>query len=103
VNFLRAVSLGYRWHRPRSLHPLKMTTQCACKRIRWGGVGVVEAPIADTSLADGLFWPSPSSGICMTGAMGWRGGRAGFPLFLMVPSRSPWFRGVFFVMGGHIP
>ena len=49
-----------------------------------GGVGVVEAPIADTSLADGLFWPSSLSGICTTGAMHWRGGRAGIPLFLVV-------------------
>jgi hypothetical protein len=40
----------------------------ACTRIRRGGGGVVEAPVADTSLADGLFWPSPSSGICTTGA-----------------------------------
>jgi len=49
------------------------TALSACTRIRWGRVGVVEAPIADTSLTDGLFWPSPSSGICMTGALGWRG------------------------------
>ena len=40
----------------------------ACTRICWGGVRVVEVLIADMSLADGLFWPSPSSGICTTGA-----------------------------------
>ncbi len=53
------------------------TTLSACMRIRWGGVGVVEAPIADRSLADGLFWPSPSSGICMTGTSNWRRGGQG--------------------------
>ena len=49
-----------------------------------GGVRVVEAPITDTSLADGLCWPSPSSGICTTGATHWRGGRAEIPLFLAI-------------------
>ena len=64
------------------------TVLSACTRICWGGVGVVEAPIADTSLADGLFWPSPLSGICTTGATRWRGGRAGIPLFLVVSIAS---------------
>ena len=57
------------------------TALLACTRIRWGGVGVVEAPIADTSLADCLFWPSPSPSICTTGATSGRGGRAGMPPF----------------------
>ena len=60
------------------------TTLPACTRICWGGVGVVQAPIADKSLAGGLFRPSPSSGICTTGATRWRGGRAGIPSFLAV-------------------
>ena len=64
------------------------TAMPVCTRIRRGGFGVVEAPIADTSLADGLFWPSPSSGICTTGATRWRGGRAGIPLFLVVSIAS---------------
>jgi hypothetical protein len=46
--------------------------------------------------ADGLFWPSPSSGICTTGTTGWKGGRAGIPSFFLR------FGGVFFVMGGRI-
>ena len=71
----------------------------ACTRICWGGVGVVEAPIADTSLADGLFWPSPSSGICTTGATGWRGGRAGISSFLPVSIASAMVRGCVFCDG----
>jgi len=109
ANFLHAVSWGYRWCHPRSLHPLKMTSLAAfiidetalpaCTRIRWGGVRVVEAPIADTSLADGLFWPSPSSGICTTGATDWRGGRAGIPSFLAVSIASAMVRGCVFCDG----
>ena len=75
------------------------TALSTCMRIRWGGVGVVEAPIADTSLADGLFWPSPSSGICTTGATGWRGGGAGIPLFLAVSIASAMVLGCVFCDG----
>ena len=71
----------------------------ACTRIRWGGGGVVETPVADTSLADGLFWPSPSSGISTTGALGWRGGRAGIPSFLAVSIGSAMVRGGVFCDG----
>ena len=71
----------------------------ACMRICWGGGGVEEAPITDTSLADGLFWPSPSSGICTTGATGWRGGRAGIPSFLMVSIASAMVRECVFCDG----
>ena len=64
-----------------------------------GGVGVVAAHIADTSLADGLFWPSPSSGICTTGATRWRGGRAGIPSFLAVSIASAMIWGCVFCDG----
>jgi hypothetical protein len=70
-----------------------------CTRICRGGFGVVEAPIADMSLADGLFWPSPSSGICTTGATRWRGGRAGIPSFLVVSIASAMVRGCVFCDG----
>ena len=107
ANFLRAVSWGYCWRHPRSLHPLKMTSQRSLLTKRavglhensLGGVGVVEAPIADMSLADGLFWPPPSSGICTTGAMGWRGGRAGIPSFLAVSIVSAMVWGCVFCDG----
>ena len=69
------------------------TVLSACTRICRGGVGVVEAPIADTSLADGLFWPSPSSGICTTGVMHWRGGRTQIPLFLAISIALAMVRG----------
>ena len=74
----------------------------ASTRIRRGEVGVVEAPIADTSLADGLFWPSPLSGICTTGVTRRGGGGQGSLRFSQFPSRRPWFGGVFFVMAGRI-
>jgi hypothetical protein len=78
------------------------TALSACTRIRWGGVGVVEALIADTSLADGLFWPSPSSGICTTGVTV-EGGEGRDPFvsrgFHCVGHGSG---GCFFVMGGRI-
>ena len=32
-------------------------------------------------LVSGKFWPSPLPGACTTGAMHWRGGRAGMPSF----------------------
>ena len=108
ANFLRPVSWGYRWHHPHSLHPLKMTLQHSlltkprcrpAQEFAGGGVGVVEAPIADTSLADGLFWPSPSSGICTTGATRWRGGRAGIPSFLAVSIASAMVWGCVFCDG----
>ena len=67
----------------------------ACTRICWEGVGVVEAPIADTSLADSLFWPSPSSGICTTGVTRWRGGRAGIVLFGAISASSAMVVSVF--------
>ena len=76
------------------------TALSTCMRIRWGGVGVVEAPIADTSLADGLFWPSPSSGICTTGATGWRGGGAGMPSFGTISNTSAMVAECFFYGGG---
>jgi hypothetical protein len=57
----------------------------------------VEAPIADTSLADGLFWPSPLSGVCTTGATRWRGGRAGIPLFFVVSIASAMVQGCVFL------
>ncbi len=31
----------------------------ACTRILWGGLGVVDAPAADSLPADGQIWPSP--------------------------------------------
>jgi hypothetical protein len=34
-----------------------------------------------SQLVSGQFWPSPSPGVCTTGAMRWRGGRAGMPSF----------------------
>ena len=71
----------------------------ACTRIYWEGVGVVEGPIADTSLADGLFWPPPLSGVCTTGVMGWRGGRAGIPLFFAVSIASAMVGGCAFCDG----
>jgi hypothetical protein len=75
----------------------------ACTRICWGGVPVVEAPIADTSLADVLFCPSPlSGGICTTGAVCWRGGKAEIPLFLAISITLAMVRGCVFVMGGWI-
>ncbi len=64
-----------------------------------GGVGVVEAPIADTSLADGLFLPSPLSGICMTGMTRWRGGRTGIPLFLVISIMLAMVQGFWFFDG----
>ena len=67
----------------------------ACMRICWGGGGVEEAPITDTSLTDGLFWPSSSS---RAGG----GGGQGSLRFSWFPSRRPWFGTVFFVMGGRI-
>ena len=60
----------------------------------------MEALIADTSLADGLFWPSPSSGICTTGATGWRGGRAGIPSFGAISIASAMVSECFFYGGG---
>jgi hypothetical protein len=68
-------------------------------KISLGGVGVVEALIADMSFADGLFWPSSSSGICATGATHWRGGRAGIPLFLAVSIAMAMVRGCVFCDG----
>ncbi len=53
----------------------------ACTRIRWGGVGIVDAPAADNSPADGQIWPSPPPAICTTGVMCRREEMAGVPSF----------------------
>jgi hypothetical protein len=53
-----------------------------------GGVGVVEAPIADASLADGKFWPSTLRGICTTGATCWGVESAGVPSFVVISIAS---------------
>ncbi len=45
------------------------------------GCRVVAAATADPSLADSQFWPSLLPGLCTTGAMHGRGGRAGMPPF----------------------
>ena len=74
----------------------------ACTRIRRGGVRVVEAPIADMSLADGLFWPSLRQVYVRLVRRAGRGGGQGSLCFSQFPSRLPWFGGVFFVMGGRI-
>ena len=59
----------------------------------------MEALIADRSLADGLFWPSPLSGICTTGATDWRGERAGISLLLTVSIASAMVGGCVFCDG----
>ncbi len=43
------------------------------------GGGVVDAPAADASSADGQIWPSPYPALCTTGAMLGGGNMAGFP------------------------
>ena len=51
----------------------------ACVMMRWGCVGVVAAPTADASPADGQIWPTSPPALCTTGAT--RGGddMAGVP------------------------
>lgn len=51
----------------------------ACAMMRWGGVGVVAAPTADASPADGLIWPASPPALCTTGAMCGGDDMAGVP------------------------
>jgi hypothetical protein len=62
-------------------------------------VGVV-AVLADPSVADGQFWPTPSPGACTTGATRGRGGRAGMPSFGAISIASAMVLECFFYGGG---
>jgi hypothetical protein len=62
----------------------------------------VEAPITDTSLADGLFWPPLRQANVRLGQRAGGGGGQGSLRFSRFSSCRPWFGGVFFEMGGCI-
>jgi hypothetical protein len=77
---------------------INKTALLARTRICWGGFGVVEAPIADASLADGQFWPSPLPDICTTEATRWGVESAGVPLFNVISITLAMVPEYFFVM-----
>jgi len=111
TNFLRAVSWGYRWRHPRSLHPLKMTSQhlllmkprCHPAREFTGGGSELWRPRSQTShLLTAYFGHPLCQAYVRLGRRAGGGGGQGSLRFSRFPSCRPWFGGVFFVMGGRI-
>ena len=111
ANFLRAVSWGYRWRHPRSLNPLKITSQrslltkprCRPAREFAGGGSELWRPRSQTRLLLMAYLYHPfRQAYVRLGRRAGGGGRLRFLCFSRFPSRWPWFGGVFFVMGGCI-
>jgi hypothetical protein len=108
ANFL-AVSWGYRWRHPRSLHPLKMTSQrslltkprCRPAREFAGGGSELWKPRSQTRHLLTAYFGLRQAYIRLGRRAGGRRGKGSFR-FSRFPSRRPWFGGVFFVMGGRI-
>jgi hypothetical protein len=111
ANFLRAVSWGYRWRHPRSLHLLKMTLQrslltkprCRPAREFAGGGSELWRPRSQTRhLLTAYFGHPLRQAYVRLGRRAGGGGGQESLRFSRFPSRRPWFGGVFFVMGGRI-
>ncbi len=105
---LRAVSWGYRWHHPRSLHPLKMTSQrslltkprCRPEREFAGGGSELRRPRSQTRhLLTAYFGCPLRRAYVRLGRRAGGGGGQGSLRFSQFPSRRPWFRCVFLCDG----
>jgi len=108
TNFLHAVSWGYHWCHPRSLHPLKMTLQrllltkprCRPAREFAGGGSELWRPRLQTRHFLKAYFSIPFVRHMYDWGVGLEGGGGqGSLRFLWFPSHRPWFGGVFFCDG----